>query len=90
MYNENSNCVPTCDSVRESPKQPLSDLLARLNDLSESNLSLAIGIRNLLYGNALANEDSSKPIICMEDSIKNAMALVMNTNEILVDIRNRL
>ena len=90
MYNENSNCVPTCDSVRESPKQPLSDLLAKLNDLSESNLSLALGIRNLLYGNALANEDSSTPITCMEDSIKNAMELAMDTHEILVGIRERL
>ena len=90
MYNENSNCVPTCDGVRESSKQPLSDLLAKLNSLNESNLSLALGIRNNLYGNALANEDPSMPITCMEDSIKNAIALVMNTNEILVDIRDRL
>lgn len=90
MYNENSNCVPTCDSVQESPKQPLSDLLAELNSLSESNLSLAIGIRNDLYGNALADEDSPMPITCMEDSIKNAMKLAMDTNEILVGIRKRL
>lgn len=90
MYNENSNCVPTCDSVREPSKQPLSDLLSKLNSLSESNLSLAIGIRNNLYGNALANEDPSTPITCMEDSIKNAMALVMHTNDILVGICDRL
>lgn len=90
MYNENSNCVTTCDSVREAPKPLLSDLLAELNSLSESNLSLAIGIRNIIYGNALANEDPSMPITCMEDSIKNAMALAMNTNEILVGIRDRL
>lgn len=90
MYNENSKCVPTCDGVQEPSKQPLSDLLAKLNSLSESNLSLALGIRNNLYGNALANEDSSMPITCMEDSIKNAMKLAMDTNEILIDIRERL
>ena len=90
MYNENSNCVPTFDSVLESPKQPLSDLLAKLNDLSESNLNMANGIKSSLYGITPANGDSPMQIGCMEDSIKNAMKLAMDTYEILVGIRERL
>lgn len=95
MYNENSNCVPTYDPTydcaKESRKAPLSELLTKLNDLSESNLSLANGIKNSLYGIAPANGDSSMPVTCcMEDSIRNAMRLALDTNEILVGIREGL
>ena len=90
MYNDNQN-VPVCNCEAKDPRPALSDLLAKLNDLSKENLNLANSIKDNLYG-AEPEEGCAptSPIGCMEDCIKDILANTIATNRILIQIRERL
>ncbi len=91
MYNEASNCIPVCDSVKEVPKEPLSELLGKLNDLSKENFSLVCSIGDNLYGTGpKADGDAEGTIDCMESCIRNILEYVNATNRRLIAIRERL
>lgn len=88
MYNENA-CAPTNDIA--PPKPPLSELLAKLNDLSYQNLDLATLISNNLFGSKSENDCTpTKTVECMEDAIKSILENAHKTNAVLVQIRERM
>ena len=87
----NSGCTPTCDCVKEPPKEPLSELLRKLDDLSKENFELVNSIKDNLYGDAPdTQKEGCAPIGCIEDCIKNILTNVNLTNAVLIQIRERL
>lgn len=91
MYNDDQYCATTCDCVKEAPKEPLSELLAKLNDLSKENLGLVCSIGDNLYGVGSKNDGNDpRPIDCMENCIRNTLAYANTTNQLLLKIRERL
>lgn len=90
MYNDNQN-VPVCDCEMKEPRPALSQLLGKLNDLSKENLNLVNSIKDNLYGAEQKNGCApTSPIECMEDCIKDILANTIETNSILIQIRERL
>lgn len=92
MPNDNMNYAPVCDCKEaKEPRPVLSELLRKLDDLSNENFELAKSIRDNLYG-AVPEEGCAptRPVGCMEDCIKNILTNVNLTNTVLVQIRERL
>ena len=87
----NSGCTPACDCVKEPPKEPLSKLLGKLNDLSNENLSLVCSIGDNLYGSGPKTDGNAEGSIdCMESCIRNILEYAYETNRRLIKIRERL
>ena len=69
----------------------IHDLLARLGELAKENRGLSYQIRDNLFGPILTEGDScEKTIGCAKDAIEDAIARLIETNDILCYVANHL
>ena len=69
----------------------IHDLLARLGELAKENRGLSYQIRDNLFGPILTEGDScEKTIGCAKDAIEASIAQLVETNDILRYVVNRL
>ena len=69
----------------------IHDLLARLGELAKENRGLSYQIRDNLFGPIPTNGDScEKAIGCAKDAIEDSIARLVEANDILRYVVNRL
>ena len=69
----------------------IHDLLARLGELAKENRGLSYQIRDNLFGPILTEGDScEKAIGCAKDAIEDSIARLVEANDILRYVANRL
>lgn len=69
----------------------IHDLLARLGELAKENRGLSYQIRDNLFGPILTEGDScEKAIGCAKDAIEDSIARLVEANDILRYVVNRL
>lgn len=74
-----------------TPEPGIHDLLAHLGELAKENQSLSYQIRDNLFGPIPTDGDScEKTIGCAKDAIEDSIARLVEANDILRYIVNRL
>lgn len=74
-----------------TPEPGIHDLLARLGELAKENRGLSYQIRDNLFGPIPTNGDSCENAIgCAKDAIEDSIARLVETNDILRYVVNRL
>lgn len=74
-----------------TPEPGIHDLLARLGELAKENRGLSYQIRDNLFGPIPTNGDSFENAIgCAKDAIEDAIERLVEANDILRYVANRL
>ena len=74
-----------------TPEPGIHDLLARLGELAKENRGLSYQIRDNLFGPIPTNGNSCENAIgCAKDAIEDAIARLVETNDILCYVNSHL
>ena len=94
MFRANMENAVNAEHVKcnmPTPEPGIHDLLARLGERAEENRGLSYQIRDNLFGPIPTDGNSCENAIgCAKDAIEDAIARLVETNDILCYVRDHL
>ena len=94
MFRANMENAVNAEHVKcnmPTPEPGIHDLLARLGELAKENRGLSYQIRDNLFGPIPTDGNSCENAIgCAKDAIEDAIARLVETNDILCYVRDHL